>query len=132
MIWPRKERFVEPVQPAPERIPAPSPPAESGVADLPDLVDAARAQWETVQWETVLAELEEQLSVAVLQNRGWVPPMNLSPLPEALRERAKNLAELQNQMIQALQTSRESTATELGTLKTVQRDAPAIYLDVMG
>lgn len=127
MIWPRGERFVEPAQPAPERIPAPSPPAESGVADLPDLVDAGQEQW-----ETVLAELEEQLSVAVLQNRGWAPPMNLSPLPEALRERAKNLAELQNQMIQALQSSRESTATELGTLKTVQRDAPAIYLDVMG
>ncbi|MDJ0316641.1 hypothetical protein [Arthrobacter antibioticus] len=97
------------------------------MADLPDLVDAGQEQW-----ETVLAELEEQLSVAVLQNRGWAPPMNLSPLPEALRERAKNLAELQNQMIQALQSSRESTATELGTLKTVQRDAPAIYLDVMG
>ena len=127
MIWPRGELLSEKAEPAPERIPTLSPQVGTWVTDLVDPVDTDQEPW-----LAVLDDLEARLVMTGPQSPDWVVPVNLGPLPAALRERAHGVAVGQDAALKDLQFALEATAAELATLKPVHRGAPAIYLDVMG
>ncbi|OMQ16449.1 hypothetical protein A7K94_0202420 [Modestobacter sp. VKM Ac-2676] len=80
-------------------------PARNRVADFPALVDEART-WPAVldalegdvqdAEETLARDRAEEIAAWGRRSTDWIPPSNLGPLPDDLRERAARL--LQHQL----------------------------------
>lgn len=85
-----------------------------------------------VPWDSILEELENSLVAEASGITEWVPPRVEEPLPEALFERARKLAEDQSEAIEKLRTAMAEIGQELSTLSPAMQSAPALYLDVMG
>lgn len=101
-------------------------------------------------WAVALKRLETDLA-AVVNDRAlgagnrppaaadppaaWDPPTGMGPIPPELVERARRLAQAQQEAIAALQTAvlaARRQAEYVGSVPTAARTGGAVYLDVAG